>query len=215
MLAGERNGLSLQHRMAVRADVEVRLLIALVTDVAAVIEAIVVGAEDQHDDRWLDVRPQPPQQQIFLVGTVSRNAGGHDPVIRQHRFEQFGKALACFRIQSPDKGIAEEHDRRLLVAGKLLVTQSQTVVPNADGACVGHDGGGVGLGYPAKTGIVAIAERALARALAQLPEIANAQEDFEREQRRAGHDERYAGRSNDPMRSYPGGTLHVKTDDER
>ena len=41
---------------------------------AAVIGAVVVGAEDQDDDRRLDLRPQLFQQQIFLIGAVTRNA---------------------------------------------------------------------------------------------------------------------------------------------
>src|SRR4051812_26085736 len=144
-----------------------------------IVAPIVVRAEDQHHDSRLHFRPNPLQQQIFLIGAESRNAGGENPVVRYPGLQQIGEAFIRFGIQTPDEGISEKYDGWLAIAARFLVAQPKAIVLVVRRAKRLHGADGTRDWHPAEFSVEVVGERCLAQRFTQLAEIGDAQNDFQ------------------------------------
>ena len=94
-LAGERPG----------GEIEIGLVGPVVAQVGRILDAVIVDAHHQHDDRRREALPQALQHQIFLIGAVGVHAEIDEAIVRHHAAQQIGEALAFLRVVAPHKQV--------------------------------------------------------------------------------------------------------------
>src|ERR1700694_5823357 len=118
---------------------KVRLPIAVVANVGAVIQPVVVGAKYQHDDRGLDRRSDSLKQQIFLVRAIAGDACIDDGMTGKAASQQIREAFLGFGIDAPDKRISDEQHLRSRILFDVDIPKTQAVMLRMDGPGGRHD----------------------------------------------------------------------------
>ena len=153
-----RNRQSAELHAAVRHQLEIGLVVAVVSGVRGVVPPVVLDAEHQDNNIGVDALPESPHQEVLLIGSVSGNTGIDDSMLRQIASQQVGEAVAGLDIVAPNEGIAEEQDGLFGSAVDLGVTKTEAVMRDSDRARSGKFHARLRDRQPAKLRVVCVGQ---------------------------------------------------------